>query len=132
MNRFLKFLLGWKLWCGTSFSGTFCSHLMTMTISKMMSNSHYIIIFRKTNNYSNMDFLDLLPTLKGCNFFSTEPILKISDVFSRWEPNSFISAVLATQNEFGVPSHAYLWARISEILQISKISPYRVGSVPAL
>ena len=26
-------------------------------------------------------FCDLLPTLRACNFFSTEPILKFSDVF---------------------------------------------------
>ena len=65
-----------------------------------------------------MDFLDLLPTLMSCNFFSTEPILKISDVFSRWESNSFISAVLVAQSKIGVPSHAYLWAGISEISKI--------------
>ena len=58
-----------------------------------------------------MDFLDLLPTLMSCNFFSTEPILKISDVFSRWESNSFVSAVLVAQSKIGVPSHGYLWQK---------------------
>ena len=67
-----------------------------------------------------MDFLDLLPTLISCNFFSTEPILKISDVFSRWESNSFISAVSIAQNKTGVPSYGYLWTTITGILKILK------------
>ena len=65
-----------------------------------------------------MDFLDLLPTLISCNFFSTEPILKNSDVFSRWESNSFISAVLVAQSMIEVPSLAYLWGGISKISKI--------------
>ena len=62
-------------------------------------------------------FFDLLTTLKGCNFFSTEQILKISDLFLRRESNSFISAVLVAQSKIGVPSHGYLWAIISKFLK---------------
>ena len=65
------------------------------------------------------EFLDLLPILRGCNFFSTQPILKISDAFSTSGSNSFISAVLVAQSKIGVPSHGYLWARISKILKKS-------------
>ena len=71
------------------------------------------------------NFYVLLPTLKGCNFFSTEPILKCSDVFSRWESNSFIFAVFVARTKTRVPSHDYLWVWISENSKIrSKIHLY--------
>ena len=78
-----------------------------------------------------MDFSVLLSTLKSCNFFSTEPIFKKSDVVSRWESNSFISVVLVGQSKIRVLPHDHLWT-INFIIfkiRVSALTPI-VGCYP--
>ena len=69
--------------------------------------------------------------MKSCNFFSTEPILKKSDVVSRWESNSFISAVLVGQSKIRVPPHDHLWTInfIISKIRVSALTPI-VGCYP--
>ena len=91
------------------------SGVVASVVNKKLSGVEFgnISIFFNCPNLDFFDefwkFYDLLSTLRGCNFLSTEPILNISVIFSRRESNSFIFAVLVARSKVRVPSHDYLW-----------------------
>ena len=51
-------------------------------------------------------FFDFAPTSTSHNFVPTEPIFKILDAMESHGSESFISAILVPQNEFGIPPDA--------------------------
>ena len=82
------------------------------------------------------DFFEKSPTLKSCNFFSTEPISIIFDFLESSISNSFISGVLVesdknkvlpephqkprfSKNRFHIPTYEEHWSESNEALEYS-------------
>ena len=55
------------------------------------------------------DFFEILPILRSHKYFSTEPIWIFLDSMKSHGSDSFISAILETQNKIRVPPEAHLW-----------------------